>query len=297
MNENTCRICDSKDLSSIFNGKIRDGKFGNLTKESHIVLKCQRCGSAFLEDKGYSSKEFYESSEYRESVNNAPDPLTYQKNHDWEQIRHLEMAGTKDIRGKRIMDVGCGAGSFLDFFSGVAEKIYAIEPHEVYKKYLSDKGYQAYSYASDLVKEKGSIIDNAYCFSVIEHIEDPLSFLRDIHATLRDGGSLTLSTPNTRDLLIDLLPEEYQPFYFRKVHEWYFEENSLRYLFEKVGFKEVEIRPFQRFGFSNFVNWLIHKRPMGNEKLASIPAGMESTWKSQLENEMRSDYLFVEAIK
>lgn len=292
-----CKICKNTSFSNVFSGKIRDGKFGNFTKESHNVLGCANCGAQFLEDKGYSAKEFYESSDYRESVNSAPDVVSYQNNHDWEQIRHLMMAGTRDVRNKTIMDIGCGAGSFLDFMSGTASEVFAVEPHEVYKKHLKSRGYSTYSYANDLFKEKGSCVDRAFCFSVIEHIDDPLPFLSDIYNCLSEKGTLTISTPNTDDILIDMLPEEYKPFYYRIVHEWYFNQGSLKFLLEKAGFKNVKVKPFQRFGFSNFTNWLVHRKPCGDEQLEYIPVSIENSWKTQVESEFKSDYLYAIATK
>ena len=38
------------------------------------------------------------------------------------------------IRNKIVADIGCGAGSFSDHISGLAEKIIAIEPTVMYQK-------------------------------------------------------------------------------------------------------------------------------------------------------------------
>ena len=262
-----CPICNSPTLDSYF-GKIREGKFGQDSLVSVQIKKCSHCHVEFL-DPNYTkeniSKDFYESVDYRNCVDNSSNIDDFYKNHDHEQIRVLDFLNLGDLRGKKIADIGCGAGSLLDFMKGVAASTYSVEPAEHFKQNNLKKGHQAYSYCSDLNKDLGEEqLDIVFSMSVIEHIEDVKPFLNDIYKSLKPGGTFWLSTPNNDDALKELLPEDYKKFYFRKVHFWYFNKNSITFLLNQVGFKNVQVHFFQRFGLSNFLNWLNFKKPSGN---------------------------------
>lgn len=110
-----CKICGSKDYKIEYKGKIRDGFFGNYTKDDVKIYKCCTCGAMYHENE--RSREFYESSEYREKMGEGTD--RYEALHDREVLEKLNYTGTDIFRDKIVADIGCGGGSFLDFVGGV----------------------------------------------------------------------------------------------------------------------------------------------------------------------------------
>lgn len=272
------------------------GRFGNLSDDDKRVVRCGGCGAAWLEGVADDLAGFYETNAYREEVDGSADTEKYFALHDVEQIRNLSVVGTGSLRGRTIADVGCGAGSFLDSVRGVAGECVAVEPSAAFRETLVARGYATYPYAAEAAREKAGSVDLAVSFSVIEHIEDPLVFLRDIRNLLRKGGTLVVSTPNTDDVLLEALPDSYPAFYFRKAHIWYFNHASLAGLLEAAGFGDVEIVPHQRFGLSNFLGWLKEKRPTGNASRGYVTPAMDAAWRSELERTMRCDYLFATAV-
>ena len=40
----TCTLCGSTDYATIYNGKIRDGSFGKVSKQEHEVVRWKKCG-------------------------------------------------------------------------------------------------------------------------------------------------------------------------------------------------------------------------------------------------------------
>ena len=64
-------------------------------------------------------------------------------------------------------------------------------------------------------------------FGVIVHIEDPLAMLIDIYNLLSDNGHLYIETDNLNDVLIHLDIPEFNQFFFRTAHYWYFDSTSL----------------------------------------------------------------------
>lgn len=51
-----------------------------------------------------------------------------------------------------VADIGCGC-AFLDYVSGVAMQIIAIEPSETYRKIMDKKNFCTYPYASVAIKD------------------------------------------------------------------------------------------------------------------------------------------------
>jgi len=134
-------------------------------------------------------------------------------------------------------------------------------------------------------------VDRAVCFSVVEHVDDPLALLRDIRDLVRPGGELLLSTPNREDWLLELLPAEYGAFFYRKVHFWYFNAASLAELVRRAGFVDVAVSHAHRFDVSNAALWLRDRRPTGLGKL-SVPSAADEVFRALLQASGRSDYLY-----
>jgi len=194
------------------------------------------------------------------------------------------------------MDVGCGAGSFLDLVRGLCRITVGIEPTPSLRQAVVAKGHLAFPYCSDVPVELADKTDVAVSFSVIEHVEHPRRLLKDIRRLLKPGGRLLLSTPNRDDWLLDVLPDHYAPFFYRLVHRWYFDAESLTRLVELAGFAGVSVSYFHRFDVSNAILWLRDKRPTGLAKL-DLAAVWNDGFRSALEATGRADYLYCAAVK
>lgn len=72
---------------------------------------------------------------------------------------------------------------------------------------------------------------------LIEHLEDPLSFLRNIHDALPKGGELVLSTPNPNSLIERFLTLTLsRRFYYTEEHLFSFPQRWLIRILEYAGF-------------------------------------------------------------
>lgn len=102
-------------------------------------------------------------------------------------------------RNGKIYDVGCGDGLFLNEASRLGLQITGFEPEPIPRRQAEKrlgKSLDQRLFAS-LKSGKASAIT---CWQVIEHLDDPASFLRACRHNLADGGLLTLSTVNIDSL-------------------------------------------------------------------------------------------------
>ncbi len=283
----SCKICGGNDWSVLYYGRIRIGKFGELTDEPRTIFKCNKCEVGFLE----ISQIDYESGKYREIVDGSDSIEHFYKTHDIEQLEKINIVGTGDLRNRIIMDIGCGAGSFLDLVKGYSSKTIGIEPQKNFHAELLAKGHYVYSYCEEISEEWVGKVDLAVCFSVIEHLDDPKGILQQIRRLLKSNGILLISTPNLNDWLLELLPDDYPSFFYRVVHKWYFSGSAIEYLAREANFSKVFIKYIHRFDLSNFLLWLRDKKPTGFGRLTISPS-LNAHFCRDLEEKGRADYIY-----
>lgn len=287
----TCRICGSTEQKVLYQGLIRTGSFGQLSAEPQTVWECGGCQAGYLPGQATD----YATGQYRTLVDGSDTPEEFYRLHDAEQGEKLRILGTGGLREAVLMDVGCGAGSFLDLVKGYCRTTIGIEPMTSFRKALTDKGHLAFTYCADVPRDWQGRVDLAVCFSVIEHLEDPLRLLQDIRQLLKPGGRLLLSTPNRRDWLLELLPNEYAQFFYRKVHTWYFDAEAIVKLARLAGFAAASVSYVHRYDLSNSILWLRDKQPTGLGRL-DITGCVDGTFSSMLEAAGRADYLYCSCV-
>lgn len=289
-----CEICNANDWKNIYQGRIRDGAYGVLTPHSAIIGKCNHCGVERLAEKDCKKESVYEGGEYRALLHESTDSADFFAEHDVLQLERLNVFPPHNLRGKVIADVGCAAGSFADHISGLAAEVICIEPCKLYHDDLLSRGYKVYQYAKGAFAEQRNRIDIAFAFSVIEHVHDPKVFLEDISQILKPCGKLIISTPNREDILMRLLPDTYPNFFYRTVHRWYFDSESIRFCSQAAGFDVADVKCVHRFGIANLLVWLRDRHPVGRKTIDDFNSqSFDNFYKSYLEEKGTGDYLYL----
>ena len=290
-----CKICGCENTSVIYRGPIKTGLLDGYTVKDYDVFQCGQCGTIWNNAIKDESVEFYESEEYRKRVDGDSKLSTCHEKHDGQVLDKLEMTGTDIFRDKVVADIGCGGGSFLDFVSGVAKKVLAVEPSQAFRKQLSEKGYAVYAYASDIVDMQGGV-HIVTSFDVIEHVEDPYQFVAEMYDLLQDGGKCIVGTPTDYAVLRKLLGKMFDKFIFQVQHPWVFSQEALRILFEKAGFKNITITTKQKYGLGNLLAWLHEEKPRGDIKYPFITETLDATYRKEM-GRLGGEYLVVKAEK
>ena len=283
-----CILCDNVEYEIVYDGIIRSGSPGKLTKDSHQIVKCTSCGITKIKE---FPKIDYDSGKYRLEYNDSLSIKDYYNNHDAEQNDRISRIGIQNFRDKIVLDFGCGGGSFLDSIKGFAKKTIGIEPNIEYSDSLISKGHEVFKSIEECENFSGNI-DIVISFGVIEHIENPLDYLKSSFDLLKPGGRLYLETDNLDDVLFQFNITNFNSFYFRTVHNWYFDKNSLKSLSEKAGFSNVKTGFRHGYGLSNTMNWINEKYPKGDAQLPFINESLDYHWKKNLEKEGIAELLY-----
>ena len=288
-----CISCNSEEYSVVYDGPIRSGSYGKITPQNHKVVKCKNCSLTRLEK---FPEIHYDNEEYRLDYNDTSDIKDYFKNHDHEQTPRINKIGIEKFRDKVVLDFGCGGGSFLDSIRGIAKKTIAVEPFLGYHGSLKSRGHEVYSDINECIHLNGTI-DIIISFGVIEHINEPLDYLIKAFNVLKADGKMFIETDNLDDILVKLGFKEFEPFYYRTVHSYYFNSKTLKELSLKAGFKTVTPGHRHGFGISNTIKWLNERKPGGLNKLDFITPEIDFAWVQMLEKTGMAELLHFELVK
>ena len=291
-----CPACGNDSWTVLFRGRIRDGSFGKMTNEPALIYQCAACTLARLETFVIGSPE-YESPDYRERYNDSSDDRVLLTMHDPEQAARLSLIGFDKLRDKIVVDYGCGHGAFLDAISGVANSTIGIEPLKVMHPSLKQRGHDVFGYADEALSLLRGKVDVVTSFGVIEHIEDPLEYLRNALALLSENGMLVLQTDNLDDLLMRTEAKGFADFFYRTAHNWYFRASNLEAVTRKAGFVNSRVSTTHGYDFSNFMLWHKDGRPTGNGKMKLFDPVFDSFWMASVEAAGYGDLITLIAYK
>ncbi len=157
-------------------------------------------------------------------------------------------------RGGRIVDLGCGSGQLLAELENQFDERIGLD---VSRQRLDEKKSEQFDgwvfHEADLNSRfplEDEYTDAIIANQVIEHILDPVQFVKEIHRILRPRGRCVITTPNIRysKHIAHLLFSGYGPRtaggntldgQWDDGHIHYFTHKDLRELFEQAGFSEV----------------------------------------------------------
>lgn len=140
----------------------------------------------------------------------------------------------------RILDIGCGYGFFLEIAREKGWEVYGSELTEQACESCKKKGI--HTFLGELPEnnfDKESF-DVVVAIEVLEHLRNPLAYVKEVFHLLRKGGLLYLTTPNFNAYLRYRLKDRYDVIEYPN-HLTYFTQRSLRFLFEQNGFKTQSI--------------------------------------------------------
>lgn len=291
-----CKICFGGSVKKIWDSPIRHGGLDCYTKEPVAEYQCQDCGVIWHENVIPDIADYYESAEYRSSVSPGFGEKDYSRMGDKDDKGNkdkLFYTGTEIFENRIVSDLGCLAGAFLDCVRGAAKETVAIEPSEMGRKAMKDKGYEhIYAYAGDALRDYKNRIEVLTSFDVIEHVEDPEAFLTDVYDLLAKNGQAVIGTPTEAPVLRRLLGEAYEKqVLFSVQHIWVFSKESLEILAKRIGFSKITIKIFQMYGLDNLFGWLRDKKPNSAIGAELLGENINSAWKSHCAETGIGDYM------
>jgi 2-polyprenyl-6-hydroxyphenyl methylase / 3-demethylubiquinone-9 3-methyltransferase len=108
------------------------------------------------------------------------------------------------LKGKRVLDVGCGGGILADAMARRGASVLGIDlaakPLKVAQLHALEAGTQGVEYrevaAEELAREMPAQFDAVTCMEMLEHVPDPSSIVRACAELVKPGGAVYFSTIN-----------------------------------------------------------------------------------------------------
>lgn len=109
------------------------------------------------------------------------------------ELRHIE----RHRRPGRILDVGCNMGMLLRLARARGWDVVGVEPSPTLASLAGKWGFQVYnSFLHELPDTEHGSFDVVALSDVLEHVVDPLAFLRQAAPFLKSDGLLYAKVPN-----------------------------------------------------------------------------------------------------
>ena len=190
---------------------------------------CMRCG--FIHNAAFDARKTEYSGRYEETQGFSP---TFSRFHRDLAARLIERY---DLRGKRILEIGCGKGEFLLLLAelGGCEGV-GIDPSARQDRIAAAPGADSVTLITEYYREDHGAqgADAVVCKMTLEHISEPFEFVSTIRRGL-DAHPNTVVFFQIPEALRILKRCAFEDIYHE--HCSYFTPSSLEGLFRRCGFQ------------------------------------------------------------
>lgn len=162
----------------------------------------------------------------------------------WRDARRLVPARLDRLRQvkkpRTMLEIGCAAGYFLREAHTRGWQVFGVELSPTMRKRALDLvGCEVFA-SLPAAAAATPHFDCVVMFEVIEHLPEPLGFMREVRAAMAPGAALLLSTPNFGALEAANYPNNHH-WFSPPAHISYFTADTLRQCVGQAGFEAIEI--------------------------------------------------------
>jgi 2-polyprenyl-3-methyl-5-hydroxy-6-metoxy-1,4-benzoquinol methylase len=225
---NQCPVCCGKDYSIY------------CIKDKFVHKTCKNCGLVYLDPKlnrdttlnFYNSKanEIYNEQKFHLVDTVFPDDI--ENLHNYNLL--LENIKDKVYKGKKILEIGPGRGTFLAKAVEDGFEAYAVELNSLLIENLKKITNNVYTDDILNIELPENFFDAIYFRDVMEHIDLPMLFLNKIQSVLKPGGILLIDTHNINSI-VNSATKEFHTVIFAFEHPLHWSPKSLSFAGEKAG--------------------------------------------------------------
>ena len=205
------------------------------------IQSCGECGLRFAPGAFGIAGDYeaiYESNEYRSE---QLDGLLRGKGHAERLARcatyrpFFRRVGRG--RGRNLLDIGCGVGRFCHAARAYGWNVRGIDvSHRAVETALVHADFPVECVPLEDVVRRGDRYDAATAFEVVEHLFDPVEFLRQCREALVPGGELFCTAPNWNCAAVQLAE---RPDWLPPIHLCFHVGQSLEAAASRAGFRGI----------------------------------------------------------
>lgn len=229
-------------------------------KDGFRYVQCRSCHLVYVNPQLLPAdiEQIY-SIGYASKSQSKPEPIddrAYRSVLDWaEPYRQI---------GK-FLDIGCFKGHLLTAAHKRGWSVYGTEISRQAVAYARQKAQLSVFLGSlEAAAYPTRSFDAIVMLDVIEHLSDPLEYLREIRRILRPGGGLYLDTPNYSSLTRRFYGKEWANFF--PWHQYYFTPQTLSRLLQTAG---LQVQHLEAIGVSPLSRYNAYQSLITQQSIAN----------------------------
>lgn len=146
----------------------------------------------------------------------------------------LQYGRMPDGQGRRLLDVGCAHGFMLVAGQKLGFEPYGLEIANDAVQAARSKGLDVRQSTIENTDFPDGFFDVITAIDVIEHVPDPLAFIRHVRRLLKDTGLLLMVTPDIENYVARIMRTRWP--HYKQEHLCYYSRHSISRLCERGGF-------------------------------------------------------------
>mgnify|MGYP001360750708 CR=1 FL=1 len=252
-----------KKLKLINENSVKLYSTGTRDNKDIKVYKDEHTGIIFIDDY-ITEKKVYELGKYREDKKRISGDPSYERSID---LKRRLTNYQQFYLGRKVIDFGYGSGDFLRAVKSKSMQCCGVEVQKDYRENLKDNGINCLESLSEL---KNSLYDSAFAFHSVEHLNNPILFLKEIKKKLNKNGVAIIEVPHANDFLLNIIKHEaFKKFTLWSQHLILHTRLSLEIFLKEAGFSNIIIQGIQRYPLSNHLKWILENKPGGHKSIIS----------------------------
>lgn len=230
-----CSICGDTRAEPLVRkaGRILPGPF--------LIVRCSSCRHVRVNPRiadaelgGLYDEAYYRGDGFDVSVDYSGAISTWTRAENARIIETIVEARRQPISRARWLDFGCGTGTLVEAVVEAGAIGIGTDDSDAAIAACLQRGVEVVSIA-DLESQLGTF-DVVSAIEVIEHVPDPISFVRHLKRFLKPGGIMYVHTENWN--VVRRLPGT--PYLMPEGHIQYFSPRVMRKIFALTGLTEVD---------------------------------------------------------
>ncbi|MFT3904312.1 MAG: class I SAM-dependent methyltransferase [Niabella sp.] len=237
-----CPVCGSEDLHKVFT--VKDY---TVSGKHFDILECGACSLRFTQDVPIETEigAYYQSEQYISHTNTNKGLI----NQLYQRVRNVTMKQKCGIVKKytgmemgRLLDIGCGTGTFLHTMKGQGWLIKGLEPYAGAREKAKDLYGLHILPSPELFNLPENYYDAITLWHVLEHVHNLHGYVERIRDIISDKGKVFIAVPNYTSADATKY-QEYWAAYDVPRHLYHFSPRAMNILLDKHRLQVVKILP------------------------------------------------------
>ncbi len=238
------------------------------------LRRCPCCGTCWwdwprIEPAAFYDRDYFQSAEVEKG---------------YDDYAALEPSLRRTARGRlasiarwqrtagRLLDVGCGTGTFLEAARAAGWAVRGIEVSAYAAEQARRRGLEVECGTVESAAALSAQFDLITLWDVIEHLGDPRGALTALAAALRPGGLLVLSTGDVTSLCARISGPRWH-LYTLPEHLFFYSPAGLRRLLERAGLTPLALRHDVTWFTVGYL-WERLSKSLLRRRAGSLPVGV-----------------------